>query len=260
MPLPPPLRGLRAAFVFLTRLPVGGFPYRDADWRWSGAHFPLVGAALGAAMALAWLAARPLGPLPAGCVALAASMLLTGGFHEDGLADTADALGGAYTRERILEILKDSRIGAFGAMALAITIALRLALLAELCRAGDTAVVVALVVSQALSRLPPIWLMALLPYATSDSRTKSRQVNRAGLPQALVAAAWCALLLGALIRAGAPLDLATVATLALAAAATATLCGWRFHRRLGGVTGDFLGATQQLSEIALLAVLVLASR
>jgi len=250
----PPLRGIRAAATFLTRVPVGGFPYAPADWRWASAHFPLIGAAIGAAMAGVWFAAQPLGPTPAAVLALIASLVITGGFHEDGLADTADALGGGRDRAAILEILKDSRIGAFGGLALASTLLLRGALLVELGALAP----VAMVAAQCASRTPPIWLMALLPYATDEARTKSRHINRAGAAQAAVATAWAAVVLAALVLRG---WLAPAAAVALAgvAAVVAALCGWRFHRRVGGVTGDFLGATQQVAEAAILAAVLVAS-
>jgi adenosylcobinamide-GDP ribazoletransferase len=246
----PPVRGVRAAFTFLTRIPVGGFPYADADWRWSAAHFPLVGAVIGAIMAATWYVTAPLGAAPAAVLALIASLVVTGGFHEDGLADTADALGGGHDRARVLAILKDSRIGSFGGLALAATLLLRAALLVEL---GPLAPV-ALVASQAASRMPPIWLMALLPYATADAQSKSRQINRAGLAQAMVATGWAIAIVAGLVGVGLPPSSA-LALLAVAAPVAAFL-GWRFWRRIDGVTGDFLGATQQVVEAAMLAATV----
>jgi adenosylcobinamide-GDP ribazoletransferase len=246
----PPLRGVRAAFTFLTRIPVGGFPYADADWRWSAAHFPLVGAVIGAIMAATWYLTAPLGAAPAVVLALIASLVVTGGFHEDGLADTADALGGGHDRAKVLAILKDSRIGSFGGLALAATLLLRAALLVELGALAP----VALVATQAASRMPPIWLMALLPYATDDAVAKSRHINRAGLAQALVATGWAIAIVAGLVSVGLPPSSA-LALLAVAAPVAAFL-GWRFWRRVGGVTGDFLGATQQVVEAAMLAAIL----
>jgi adenosylcobinamide-GDP ribazoletransferase len=250
-----PFRGVRAAFVFLTRIPVGGFPYSPEDFRWAPAHFPLVGTCIGGAGAAVVYLALPLGSGVASALALTATVALTGAFHEDGLADTFDALGGAHTSGRILEILKDSRIGAFGGLALASTLLLRAALLVELGAVAP----VALVASQAVSRMPPIWLMALLPYATDDARARSRQINRAGPAQAAVATLWAGGVLVALVAVGALTAGTAIGTLG-AAFAVAPLCGWRFHRRVGGVTGDFLGATQQVAEAAILAVVLIASR
>ena len=132
MTAPAPLRGLRAAFVFLTRVPVGGFPYTDDEWRWAAAHFPLVGALLGVVVGAVDHVLLPLGELAAALGAIGASLFLAGALHEDGLADTSDALGGAFDRDKILAILKDSRVGTFGACALVLSIVGRAALLARL--------------------------------------------------------------------------------------------------------------------------------
>ena len=247
---PPWLRGVRAAATFLTRVPVGGFPYRDDDWRWASAHFPLIGAAVGAAGALARWLALPVSPMVAGALAVAVTVLITGGFHEDGLADTADALGGAYDRARVLEILKDSRIGAFGGAALVAALLLRFALLAAL---GDRAPL-ALVISEGVSRLPPVVLMALLPYATDDARARSRQIARAGAGQVALAGGWTTAILVAAIAGGGLTPLGAAAVLA-AITGAGVVAGWRFVRRVGGVTGDFLGATQQVAVVAALIAL-----
>lgn len=242
MTLPPPLRGARAAFFFLTRVPVGGHPYSDADWAWAAGWFPLVGACVGMLYAGAWAAAPRIGAWPAAALALGLGMLATGAFHEDGLADTADALGGATSRERIFEILKDSRIGTYGAAALAVSLLLRASTWVELGeRAGA-----AMVLSQCLSRAPPVWLMAALPYV-SGAEAKSRKVVRSSWSQVALATAWPAALLWLAIRwgwIGAPAAFA----LAGASAAAAALCAARFKARAGGITGDFLGATQQVVE------------
>src|SRR5262245_43674495 len=105
--LPPPIRGVRAAALFLTRIPLGGSKLRAEDWSWAPAHFPVVGAGIGIVLAGFWHAVTRVGPLPAAAVVVAISLLITGAFHEDGLADTADALGGSHDRERALLILKD---------------------------------------------------------------------------------------------------------------------------------------------------------
>lgn len=243
------LRGVPAAIVFLTRVPVGGFPYRDAEWRWAAAWFPLVGAGVGAlAGAVAWGAAGA-GPLVAATLAVIASLLITGAFHEDGLADTADALGGAYDRDKALTILKDSHIGSFGAAALVMALVLRVALLARL----EEAAPLALVLAGAASRVPPVWLMGALPYVTGSS-SRSRPVARGGPVQALVAT-----LVGAAIVAAAFRSLSLEGGMAIlgVSAGAALLCGWRFQARVGGITGDFLGATQQVCECGLLLALTL---
>ncbi len=247
------LRGARAAFVFLTRVPVGGFPYTAEEWRWASGWFPLVGMVLGVVCAAVWVLASPLGPWVAAMAALVVSILLTGAFHEDGLADTADALGGAaHDREKIFVILKDSRVGAFGALALVISIAFRLVLLAGLGAAAPAA----LVLAHCLARVGPVWLMAALPYV-SGADAKNRQVARARAAQAAMATAVgvgvCAL------TGGAPVGAAGVLAATGAMTAATVLCGWRFRARAGGVTGDFLGAAEQVNEILILMALLAAA-
>ncbi len=239
---PPALRGARAAFLFLTRVPVGGGPYSDADWAWAAAWFPVVGACLGMLHAGAFAAAPRIGAWPAAALALAAGMLATGAFHEDGLADTADALGGATSKERIFEILKDSRIGTYGAAALAVSLLLRASLWVQLGeRAGA-----AMVLSQCLSRAPPVWLMAALPYV-SGAGSKSGQVAKSSWAQVAVATAWPAGLLWLAVQRQ-WLGASAALVVAAASAAAAALLGARFKARAGGITGDFLGATQQVVE------------
>ena len=251
MPLPPPLRGCRTALIFLTRIPVGGDGYTDDDWRWSTAWFPFVGLLIGLFLALIWHLLSPLGPWVCAFVIIGLAMLITGGFHEDGLADTADALGGAYDREKLFVILKDSRVGAFGAMALCVTIGLRAALLAEL----DTSAPIALIVTECLSRLTPIWLMFCMPYVSADDRAKSRQVARARFSQVFVATVLAGLPCIAMFWTQ-QISVWQCTALLVAGAVCGVVCGWRFHRRAGGITGDFLGAVQQLSQLAMLAVLL----
>jgi adenosylcobinamide-GDP ribazoletransferase len=248
--LPSPVRALRAAFVFFTRIPVGGFPYREADWKWAAAHAPFVGLVLGAALGQLERGLLPLGPLPAAVLAIAVSLLLTGAFHEDGLADTSDALGGGYNVERVQVILKDSRIGTFGGTALVVSIAGRAALLARL----DQAVVWAFPLVFCAARVGPIWLMACMPYVTNEDTAKSRDLTRAGLAQAAVASAWLALVALALVHSGHLIAERAVALVALLTLVT-VLSGWRYWVRARGITGDFLGATEQLCELAALAVL-----
>lgn len=248
------LRGLRAACTFLTRVPVGGFPYSDAEWRWAAGWFPAVGLLIGCACAAVHAALLPAGPWPAAAASVSAGLLLTGAFHEDGLADTADALGGAYTRERLLEILKDSRVGSFGAAALTMALLLRVACLAALGPAAPAAIVIV----HACSRVPPLWLMRALPYVTRDAAARSRLVARPGDAQVLLATGTGALVLLAAVA----LDLLRgdqAIALALVGVGAAIVGGWRFVARAGGITGDFLGATQQVVEgLGLLALLWVA--
>jgi adenosylcobinamide-GDP ribazoletransferase len=242
------LRGGRTAWTFLTRIPVGRYTHHDGDFRWASAWFPVVGALLGCGYACVWSWLAPAaGPTVAAILCVAAALVATGAFHEDGLADSADALGGAMDRERLFEILKDSRIGTFGAAALGIALLLRVALIVRL---GENAAV-ALVVSEAVSRVAPVWLMGVLPYVT-PKRGQMKPVTQARAPQIVVAT-----LFGAGVVAVAGLSAAMALRLVAVLVAVTALCGWRFWRRAGGITGDFLGATQQVALCATLLALSL---
>jgi adenosylcobinamide-GDP ribazoletransferase len=250
MRYPPVLRGARAAVAFLTRLPAGGFPYTPDDLRWATAWFPLIGLGVGALMLGGWLLAAPLGAGTAAALVVALGVLVTGALHEDGLADTADALGGAADRERALEILKDPRVGAFGTVAIVLSILLRVTLLATV---GPLAPV-AILLGQCVSRAPPVWQLAILPYVSLPATAKSTAFTRAAGPQAAVATLWPTALLLALLEVDVLEVADAVGVVAVALGAGATTGAW-FHRRLGGVTGDLLGATQQVTEIAVLMTL-----
>ncbi|MGF1508316.1 MAG: adenosylcobinamide-GDP ribazoletransferase [Myxococcota bacterium] len=243
------LASLRAAVTFLTRVPTGKAAYRDSDWRWATAHFPLIGAGLGCIAAATYVVA---GQGPVGAVAaLAASVALTGAFHEDGLADTADALGGGLEdRDRILEILKDSRVGSYAAVSLIIVFLAKWVLLTEL----GTRAAAALILAHAWARLPPVGLMLWLPYVTSDARARSRLLTRARGPQFALASAW-SLGVGGILWAAGGVGLSGLLTAAgVLAIVTVSMARWYRHR-LGGITGDLLGATEQVGEASVLAAL-----
>lgn len=243
----PLFRGVRASFAFFTRLPAGGFPYTSRELAWAPAHAPLVGALLGAALGCLHVVLLPIGALASATLVLGVSMLLTGALHEDGLADTSDALGGGHDPAKVFAILKDSRIGAFGAAAIAVSVLARAALLAEL----REATLWAFPLAWSAARVGPVWLMAVLPYVT-PSQAKSERIVRAGGRQAIVASAWFGVALFIAVLNGAIDPLRAVAMSGAVAVVTA-VTGYRFYRRVGGITGDFLGATEQLGEIAALA-------
>ena len=225
------LDDMRRALQFLTVLPVGRpgpGPLGGTAW-----CFPLVGLAVGGSVALAFLAAREAGLPPelAGFLAVAVGIALTGGLHEDGLADTADGLG-VRDPQRALEVMRDSRTGAFGVLALALTVPLRALALAA---AGPVAAIAA----HTLSRGAMAGAMAWTPPARSDGLAAD-----AGPTDALVA-----LLLSAGI--GIALGWQSVPAAALAAFVAA----WWAAKRFGGHTGDTLGAVQQTVEISVLLAL-----
>jgi adenosylcobinamide-GDP ribazoletransferase len=245
-----PFRALRAAFVFLTRIPVGGSPYTPDEWRWSPAFFPIAGAVVGAAVGLVFEALRPLGATGAAYLALGASLLLTGALHEDGLADTSDALGGGAGPEKVFAILKDSRIGVFGGCALVVSIAGRASLLSHVERHA----VWALALVGAVARAATVCQLVALPYVTPEG-SKSPNITRAGGAQALVALVWTVAIAAGLIGAH-RIDPSRVAAALALSALVAIITSWRFKARVGGLTGDFLGATEQLCELASLAAIV----
>jgi adenosylcobinamide-GDP ribazoletransferase len=246
------LRGTRSAFAVLTRIPVGGFPYSDLEQRWAGAHFPLVGAVVGAVSALVWGACLRAGYAVAAVVAVVASIAVTGALHEDGLADTVDALGGGTSRERVFAILKDPAVGAFGVCAIVLSLVLRCALLARLASRAP----VALVFVGGASRFGALALIVALPYVTPAALAKNRSVAAASTVQLGVAAAWV-LLLGIGARALGHLSLAELGAPAVLGALVVALSGSYFRARVGGITGDFLGATQQLCECAMLLAMAI---
>lgn len=254
------LRHFLLALQFFTRIPVTGrlaawVGYSPAMLQASSAHFPGVGwvvggaAALAMAAALALLPAGPLGALVAAVLATVASVWLTGAFHEDGLADTADGLGGGQTRERALAIMKDSRIGSYGTVTLLLALALKLALLALIAQHGAAAVAVALLAGHVLSRLAPLVVMRSLPYVSDAAHAKAKPIAEAVTGRGFrIGCLWSIPALALVWHAHGALGLTAV--LLLWAAALAFVLRL-LKRRLQGFTGDTLGATQQLSELAL---------
>lgn len=236
---------LLLAVQFLTRLPVpasAGFtPERlTAATR----YHPLVGVLIGALVALVYAAALlAWPPLVAVVLSIVASLLLTGAFHEDGLADMFDGIGGGLTRERALEIMKDSRIGTYGGSALILALLLKATTLAAL---PPHAVIIALITGHGLSRFSSVLVIATSGYVRDHGTAKpvADGVNR----ESLMIAAGTALVLGL----GLAVSLGPMAALlGLAGLAVGHVAIRRvFERKLGGYTGDCLGAVQQGSELA----------
>ena len=170
------LRLFLIALQFLTRMPVPGWCGHEAGWlNQSVRHFPLVGALVGAFGALALIAASTWWPpTVAAVLASLATLYVTGAFHEDGLADTFDALGGHVPRDKALAIMKDSRIGTYGVCALMVVLALRTALLVVLLQNGTAAACVGLIGSNVVARGGAVLLMGLLPYAGDVEHAKAK--------------------------------------------------------------------------------------
>jgi adenosylcobinamide-GDP ribazoletransferase len=238
------LRDCKVALGFLTRLPVRAQrPWGAVELAASVPWFPIIGALIGLAGAIAYGLSASLGlpPWPAAVVALGATIWATGALHEDGLADVADGFGGGRTRADKLAIMRDPRIGSYGALALALALLARAGAIAAL--AEPLAVAAALVAAGAGSRAALPTVMAALPQARLDGLAAS-----AGPPHPLrVAAALLIAALIALVVLGGTAPAALVAG-ALGALAVALLA----RRQIGGQTGDVLGATRQLTEIGVL--------
>lgn len=250
------LRLFLIALQFLTRVPVPAWVGWREDWMHQSArHFPLVGACVGAFGAgVFWAAAHLWSGSVAVLLSMVATVWLTGAFHEDGLADTCDGLGGAVSRQRALDIMKDSRLGTYGTVGLLAVLALKAAVLADLAKRDLNALLVLLPLAHCWSRVAAVALLRALPYAGDVEQAKAKpmaqQLGPAGLAVAL---AWGALAAGV---ASPWWSLPMLAAGAGAVVATAWLMARWLHRRLGGYTGDTLGATQQFSELALYLVLL----
>ncbi len=276
------IRHYLLALQFFSRVPVTG---RLADWvgfspamlRASAAHFPGVGWLVGGVVALlTWgllvlLPAGPFAPLVAATLGTALSVVMTGAFHEDGLADVADGLGGSYNRERALEIMKDSRVGAFGAIAVMLALLCKVALLALLGSLNIGLMVAAVFAGHVVSRTWPLLTIRLLPHVGDSVQSKSKplagQISTGALQ---VAAFWCFSALALVITAQAATTFIATSGRGIAdvslfwgLAVGCSLLAWAwmhrwFARRLQGFTGDCLGAAQQVCEIAFYLGLALA--
>ncbi len=239
----------RVAAAFLTRLPLPlahpPGPGRLAQASWA---FPIVGLAVGIVGGLVYGAAYWLGlpPLLAAVFAVTGQIVLTGALHEDAAGDVADGLGGGATRERKLELMRDSRIGTFGALALISVFTARVVAISALAEAEM--VIAALVAAGAASRASMVAVMAMVAPARSDGLGA-----QAGQPDTGIVAA--ALIIAVVLSL---LALGTVAgTAGLAGAAVgAGGLAWIAWRQIGGHTGDVLGACQQAAEVLCLSVIV----
>ncbi|MGH9247654.1 MAG: adenosylcobinamide-GDP ribazoletransferase [Acidimicrobiales bacterium] len=243
------MTGLRAAAALLTRVPMGAAVDAPADLPRAVPWFPVVGGLVGVAVAGAYAGLLELLPaLPAAAVAVAVGVGLTGALHEDGLADAADALG-ASSRDEALAILKDPTHGTFGVTALVLSLLVRVAAVSSFD--GWTAVA-ALPAAHALARSGAAVLLVVLPAATSHGlgATYGTAVTNAQV----VAAVIVGLGIGAVVLG----PWVGVAAVAVAIAVTAT--GWLAMRKLGGMTGDVLGAAEQASEALVLLVAAAAWR
>ena len=235
------------AIRFFTRLPVPAWVGHSPEaLNHSARYFPLVGLVIGLIGALAFASTSFFLPKTlAVLLAIAATIYATGAFHEDGWADMVDGFGGGWTRERTLEIMKDSRIGSFGAIALVLMLLGKFVALIEL---DALLVAPAMIAGHAFSRLCSTLLLHCLDYAREEGKAKPL-ATRITLGELA-----CATVFGCAALFLLP-PAAMACGVALALGATAVLAA-QIHKRLGGYTGDCLGATQQVAELAFYAGLL----
>ncbi|MEN3110587.1 adenosylcobinamide-GDP ribazoletransferase [Uliginosibacterium paludis] len=249
------LRRFLIALGYFTRLPIPAWVgWSSSELNRATRYFPLVGLVVGSvSAAVLWAALQFWSPAIAVLLSMLVSLLLTGAFHEDGLADSADGFGGGWEKAKVLAIMKDSRIGTYGASALLTALMLKFAALQAL----GSAALLALPVVHAASRVPPLLIMAFMTYVREDDNTRAKPVA-----EGLRIAEWLTgsllglapLLAGCALGGFTPLCcLALLAGLALAG----LLCARYFRQRIGGYTGDALGAAQQVCELT--AYLILCS-
>ena len=232
------LAAVRAALMFFTRVPVPSARHNPEDLQRAAAWFPLVGWLVGAVAAGVWWATVQVWPpTVASGLSLVATLILTGAFHEDGFADVCDGFGGGYSKERVLEIMRDSRVGAFGAIGVVVMLGLKWQAVAALPVTMGAAVLFA---GHAVSRAAAVSLMTVLPYVREEAgKAKPLATELSG--GRLVVALACGLAPLALLPARCAWSVAGVA------AAWLLLARW-FNRRIGGYTGDCLGGAQQVTE------------
>jgi adenosylcobinamide-GDP ribazoletransferase len=245
------------ATQFLTRLPTPTF--RDFEPRWlaaSARYFPAVGALVGALnVAVWWLAGHWLPEPVAVGLMIAASLLVTGAFHEDGFADCCDGFGGAMSAERVLAIMRDSRIGAYGAIGIVMMLALKWTTLVAMPVGAFMLIVVG---AHMFSRWCACGLIWALSYVRIEDDAKAKPLaDTLRIREWLLSAAIGALAVAPFAFGGdleSSLKIQVLLAAAAAASMTSVVAAAYFRARIGGYTGDCLGAVQQLAELSFLLV------
>ncbi|NVJ50640.1 MAG: adenosylcobinamide-GDP ribazoletransferase [Gammaproteobacteria bacterium] len=238
---------LALAVMFFTRIPIPfAVSYSPEKLNACARYFGLVGLIVGAICASLFITlSQILPPLVAILLTLSISFLLTGGFHQDGLADTADGLGGGFSVAQKLAIMKDSRLGSYGALALWSMLSLQASSLFYL---GDAAAV-ALLVAHPLSRSITVLIIFTLPYVSEQEQAKSKPLAESISITALIGNGIVTLCCWFWLPSG-------FGQVVLGLLLTTLIFGWFLHRQLGGFTGDTLGAAQQLTELMTYLILL----
>ena len=244
------LRLFLTAIQFFTRIPVPARVGHSAQQLEQAARYlPLVGICVGAlCSAVLYFGAQLLPLALAVGLSIAAGILVTGAFHEDGLSDFADGMGGGHNKEKALAIMKDSRVGAYGVITIVLVLLLKYQALLALCGTQSLLfAAAALIAAHAFSRLMAASIMLTQRYVRDDDSARAKPAAQALSHTSFAIALFIGIV---------PLGMMFIATphQVLAAVAAALLMriylAWRLQKRLGGYTGDCLGAVQQLSELA----------
>ncbi|MFC3033418.1 adenosylcobinamide-GDP ribazoletransferase [Pseudoalteromonas fenneropenaei] len=247
----------KLAVIFLTRIPLKlAEQPDDVSLNRASGYFALVGVMLGLILAISYWLLQLLFPATIAVVLLlAVSLLLTGAFHEDGFADVWDGFGGGFSTEHKLQIMKDSRLGTYGAAALVLLLLLKVLLLASLS-AAFWQIAVALLLGHSLSRAMATSIIGALPYVQEDAQSKVKPVAEvlAANSRDLLNLTSAALIL--LLWLVTPMQLAELLVIVVVLWLLRALCLRWFKQQLGGYTGDCLGAAQQLAELSVYACLV----
>lgn len=246
-----PLYGLLVAAQFLTRLPVPkNLNPTKEEFGACAPWYPVVGLIVGGILAVAaWgVLSLPLAPGIAAILLLVLGTLLTGAFHEDGLADTVDGMGGGWTKESILRIMRDSRIGSYGALAVVFLILIRVT---SLWGTEPAYWPHALIVAHVLSRWSILPLMKFMPYARADQPGLGKPIVESITSGGLLVSTLGVAFFCIAIAGGVGLISMIVASV------TAFIMGRFFKKRIGGMTGDCLGAVNVLCEVAVLILFAL---
>ncbi|MEC8525405.1 MAG: adenosylcobinamide-GDP ribazoletransferase [Pseudomonadota bacterium] len=238
------------AVAFFTRIPVpSSVEFSQANLNRASRYFSAVGWLIGLICgAVLWAFMLIFPQDVAVLLAMIVSLLLTGCFHEDGLADTCDGLGGGWTTEQKLRIMKDSRVGTYGAAALWVSLTLKFVLLSQLLEP-----VLALIIAHPLSRIIPTLFIAVMPYVSDSDTSKAKPLAESGswVDTAIaVGIGSCALLLVPVGSSGVGMLLAVLLVVGV-------MSFLFLKKQLGGFTGDALGAVQQVSELALYLAMIL---
>jgi adenosylcobinamide-GDP ribazoletransferase len=236
-----------AALVFYTRVPAPqSFRYDEKYQRQSAKYFPLIGALVGSACAIVYFVSAWLLPASVAVIlSMACAVLITGALHEDGFADVCDGFGGGWNTEQVLHIMKDSRIGSYGAIGIVLLLGLKFAVLFEIQAHSVTLLLGSIVAAHTLSRFFALCQMQAQRYVRADGQGKSLLATQLKLSVSEWVYIGMFPAVTLLLLPAAQLSGALMTSTVIAVA-------WAYYcrRRIGGYTGDCLGAMQQLSEAA----------